>query len=125
MVRSRFTHFAQAAHHSHHPTAALIRRKFNALSLPALDTLVFMMDLTIAEKHGRGSVGIRSVAWHWLSDIFRTIPQQRSHMFTRVARSSQLQRSRRSGSSLVIYSKGRSFASSKGLLTGAAFCVAR
>ena len=38
---------------SHPPTAALIRRKFNALSLPALDTLVFMMDLTIAEKHGR------------------------------------------------------------------------
>ena len=32
---------------SHPPTAALIRRKIDALSLPALDTLGFLMDLTI------------------------------------------------------------------------------
>ena len=38
---------------SHPPTAALIRRKIDALSLPALDTLGFLMDLTIAEKQGR------------------------------------------------------------------------
>ena len=40
-------------HHSHPPTAVLIRRKIDALSLPALDTLGILVDLTIAEKHGR------------------------------------------------------------------------
>jgi len=35
------------------PTAELIRRKFGALSLPALDTLSIMVDSAIAEKHRR------------------------------------------------------------------------
>ena len=35
------------------PTAELIRRKFDALSLPALDTLSILVDHTIAEQHGR------------------------------------------------------------------------
>ena len=35
------------------PTAELIRRKFDALSLPALDTLSIMVDSTIAEQHRR------------------------------------------------------------------------
>ena len=38
---------------SHPPTAALIRRKIDALSLPARDTLGFLVDFTIAEKQGR------------------------------------------------------------------------
>ena len=35
------------------PTAELIRRKFDALSLPALDTLSILIDHTIAEQHRR------------------------------------------------------------------------
>ena len=35
------------------PTAELIRRKFDALSLPALDTLSVLVDHTIAERHCR------------------------------------------------------------------------
>ena len=35
------------------PTAELIRRKFDALSLPALDTLSILMDSTIAEQRRR------------------------------------------------------------------------
>ena len=35
------------------PTAELIRRKFDALSLPALDTLSILVDHTIAQQHGR------------------------------------------------------------------------
>ena len=37
------------------PTAALIRRKYDALSLPALDTLCSVMVHTIAIEHGRFS----------------------------------------------------------------------
>ena len=35
------------------PTRELIRRKFDALPLPALDTLSILVDCTIAEQHGR------------------------------------------------------------------------
>ena len=35
------------------PTAELIRRKFEALSLPALDTLTMLVDQTIAQQHCR------------------------------------------------------------------------
>ena len=35
------------------PTAELIRRKFEALSLPALDTVPILVDHTIAERHCR------------------------------------------------------------------------
>jgi len=35
------------------PTAELIRRKFDDLSLPALDTLSILVDHTIEEQHGR------------------------------------------------------------------------
>ena len=35
------------------PTAEFIRRKFDALSLPALDTLSVLVDHTIAERHCR------------------------------------------------------------------------
>ena len=35
------------------PTAELIRRKFDALSLPALDTLSILVDSTIAEQRRR------------------------------------------------------------------------
>ena len=35
------------------PTAALIRRKIDALSLPALDRLAFLVGLAIAETHGQ------------------------------------------------------------------------
>ena len=35
------------------PTAALIRRKLDALSLPALDRLGFLVGLAIAETHSR------------------------------------------------------------------------
>ena len=35
------------------PTAELIRRKFRALSLPALDTLSVLVEYKIAEQHGR------------------------------------------------------------------------
>ena len=35
------------------PTAELIRRKFRALSLPALDTLSILVEYKIAEQHGR------------------------------------------------------------------------
>ena len=38
---------------SHPPTAALIRRKIDALSLPARDTLGFLVDFTIAETQGQ------------------------------------------------------------------------
>ena len=35
------------------PTAELIRRKFDTLPMPALDTLSILVDQTIAEQHGR------------------------------------------------------------------------
>ena len=35
------------------PTAELIRRKFDDISLPALDTLSILVDHTIEEQHGR------------------------------------------------------------------------
>ena len=35
------------------PTAELIRRKFDTLPMPALDTLSILVDHTIAEQHGR------------------------------------------------------------------------
>jgi hypothetical protein len=35
------------------PTAELIRRKFDALALPALDTLSILVDCTITELHGQ------------------------------------------------------------------------
>ena len=38
---------------SHPPTAALIRRKIDALSLPARDTLGFLVDFTIAKTQGQ------------------------------------------------------------------------
>ena len=41
------------ANHHPPPTAELIRRKFDALSLPALDSLSIVVDQTIAEQHGR------------------------------------------------------------------------
>ena len=37
---------------NHRPTAALIRRKVDALSLPALDKLGCLVDLTILQRHG-------------------------------------------------------------------------
>ena len=37
---------------SHSPTAALIRRKLDALPLPALDKLGCLVDLTILQRHG-------------------------------------------------------------------------
>ena len=37
---------------NHRPTAALIRRKVDALSLPALDQLGCLVDLTILQRHG-------------------------------------------------------------------------
>ena len=35
------------------PTAALIRRKLDALSLPAIDRLGFVVGLTIGQTHGQ------------------------------------------------------------------------
>ena len=46
------------------PTAALIRRKIDALSLPALDRLAFSVGLAIAETHGRLRVDqVGGLAW--------------------------------------------------------------
>ena len=45
------------------PTAALIRRKYDALSLPALDTLCSVMVHTIAIEHGRFSPSLSDL-WH-------------------------------------------------------------
>ena len=47
-----FTSLKRRANHPP-PTAELIRRKFDALSLPALDTLSILVDHTIAEQHRR------------------------------------------------------------------------
>ena len=41
------------ANHHPPPTAELIRRKFDTLPRPALDTLSILVDQTIAEQHGR------------------------------------------------------------------------
>ena len=41
------------ANHHPPPTAELLRRKFETLPLPALDTLPILVDQTIAEQHGR------------------------------------------------------------------------
>ena len=40
------------------PTAELIRRKFDTLPMPALDTLSILVDQTIAEQHGRLGQGM-------------------------------------------------------------------
>eukprot|EP00964_Phaeocystis_antarctica_P015077 scaffold8315_cov54-Phaeocystis_antarctica.AAC.6 len=149
---------------SHPPTAALIRRKIDALSLPARDTLGFLVDFTIAKTQGQLSprqIGGMALAVRRYPDDTAT---ERSHMFMHVARSSQLQRSRRSvarehgihlapvatdrhAKAVAVLAEGKqgsekaaleimgvgdavvlkglnSFASSRGLLTGAAFCVA-
>ena len=47
-----FTSLKRRANHQP-PTAELIRRKFDALSLPALDTLSILVDHTIAGQHRR------------------------------------------------------------------------
>ena len=47
------TSLKRRANHHPPPTAELIRRKFAALSLPALDTLSILVDRTIAEQHGQ------------------------------------------------------------------------
>jgi hypothetical protein len=63
------------------PTATLIRRKLDNLSIPALDTLSILVDHTISEKHRRLSP--RQVCG--MVQAVRCFPR-RLHTFTRVTR---------------------------------------
>ena len=69
---------------SHSPTAALIRRKLDALPLPALDKLGCLVDLTILQRHGH-HLSTRHYHGFQLA-VSRTTPQPRSRVFTRAAR---------------------------------------
>ena len=71
---------------SHSPTAALIRRKLDALPLPALDKLGCLVDLTILQRHGHHLSTRHTTASSWLSAASRTTPQPRSRVLTRAAR---------------------------------------
>ena len=163
---------------SHPPTAALIRRKIDALSLPARDTLGFLVDFMIAETQGQLSprqVGgmalavrrypddtatevahvharcevvsaaaveaVRFESSHLLRLGIESLTVAREHGIhlapvatDRHAKAVAVLAEGKQGSEKAalqimgvgdaVVLKGRNFASSKGLLTGAAFCVA-
>ena len=65
------------------PTAELIRRKFDTLPLPALDTLSILVDQTIAEQHGRLGQGM---VCGMASDPSLKPPRQKLRTLMRAAR---------------------------------------
>jgi len=160
------------------PTAALIRRKLDALSLPALDRLGFLVGLAIAETHGQLRVDqvdglARAVRYfpadtatevshvHACGEVVSTAAVEEasfecSHILRIGMESLAVARkhgiplypipTNRHAAAMAVLAEGklgcetaaleivgvenatvlngRNFASSKGLLTGAAFCIA-